>query len=73
VSGKILWGPWEGTFKKSVRDHGPKEVAVVFAKKKKDSVPLMVETDRHSKIVGFYVGKPDRGKYIVTNAKWRKR
>jgi len=70
VRGKILWGPWEGTFKKELMGYGQKEVAIVFKKEKRDSVPLTVETD--SIKVGFYTGKPDK-KYIVIGVDWKKR
>jgi len=80
VKGRILWGPHEGIFDIRTDEIGReagrlyKPVAVKFEKKKKDQVPLTVIVDGHKKAeITFHTGIPDKEKYVVGNAKWKRR
>jgi len=78
-SGKVVWGPYLGTFRKDLKvaaGSGWKAsyLAVKFEKKKRDRVPLTVTAEVESQYfkiesIDFKYGKPDKI-YTVTSASW---
>lgn len=80
-SGKVVWGPYVGTFRKDLRVAAglgweASYLAVKFEKKKRDRVPLTVIAEIDSQYfkiesIDFKYGKPDK-RYTDTSASWRR-
>ena len=80
-SGKVVWGPNVGIFKKDLRVAAgsgweASYLAVKFKKKMRDRVPLTVTAEIDSQYfkiesIDFRYGKPDK-KYTNTSASWRR-